>query len=300
MLNEIDLSRTDLNLLVLFEAVLEEGHVGRAAERLNLSASAVSHGLGRLRRLLNDPLFLKTPKGVVPTERAVELAEPIADILTRVRSVVSSAEPFDPATSTRRFTIGTADGFSVFLPPLLEEMGSTAPGIDLAVRHVQRETALADLDQRVIDVVVAPFGDVPARFAARVLHEEDFIVAMRTGHPFADDPTLDRYCRMKHLLVAPRGDPRGGVDDMLEQLGLTRRIAVTVPNFMLALDLLSRTDLVAVLPKRFVETQAGRFDIAMAKLPLSQDWAPIKTVVPKAALMDAGIVWLLGVLARSV
>jgi DNA-binding transcriptional LysR family regulator len=75
MLNGIDLSRTDLNLLVLFEAVLEELHVGRAAERLNLSASAVSHGLGRLRRLLNDPLFLKTPKGVVPTERAKELAQ---------------------------------------------------------------------------------------------------------------------------------------------------------------------------------------------------------------------------------
>jgi DNA-binding transcriptional LysR family regulator len=102
MLNEIDLSRADLNLLVLFEAVLEERHVGRTADRLNLSPSAVSHGLGRLRRLLNDPLFLRTPKGVVPTARAIDLAEPIADILARVRSVVSTSEPFDPATSCRR------------------------------------------------------------------------------------------------------------------------------------------------------------------------------------------------------
>jgi len=118
MLNEIDLSRADLNLLVLFEAVLEEGHVGRTADRLNLSPSAVSHGLGRLRRLLNDPLFLRTPKGVVPTARAIDLAEPIADILARVRSVVSTSEPFDPATSTRRFTIGAPDGVSaVILPP---------------------------------------------------------------------------------------------------------------------------------------------------------------------------------------
>ena len=83
---------------MLFEAVLEERHVGRAAERLNLSASAVSHGLGRLRRLLNDPLFLKTPKGVVPTARAAELAAPIAEILARVRRVVASAEPFDPGS----------------------------------------------------------------------------------------------------------------------------------------------------------------------------------------------------------
>jgi DNA-binding transcriptional LysR family regulator len=89
MMNEIDLSRADLNLLVLFEVVFDERHVGRAGERLNLSPSAVSHGLGRLRRLLNDPLFLKTPKGVVPTERALDLETPIREILTRIRSVWS-------------------------------------------------------------------------------------------------------------------------------------------------------------------------------------------------------------------
>src|SRR4051794_26706560 len=106
MLNEIDLSRTDLNLLSLFEVVFQEAHVGRAAVRLNLSASAVSHGLGRLRRLLHDPLFLRHPKGVVPIERAEALAGPIAEILGQVRRVVAGAEPFDPARSRRRFTIG--------------------------------------------------------------------------------------------------------------------------------------------------------------------------------------------------
>jgi hypothetical protein len=128
MLNEIDLSRTDLNLLVLFEAVLRESHVGRAADRLSLTPSAVSHGLGRLRRLLNDPLFLKTPKGVVPTARAIALQGPVSDALARVRSIVSSAGPFDPATSTRRFTIGAPDGASaVFLPSLLADLRRSAP-----------------------------------------------------------------------------------------------------------------------------------------------------------------------------
>src|SRR5919199_6860806 len=103
MLNEADLSRADLNLLVLFDVVLEERHVGRAAERLNLSPSAVSHGLGRLRRLLNDPVFLKTPKGVTPSDLSVRLAEPVAEILARVRHVVASADPFEPSGSTRRF-----------------------------------------------------------------------------------------------------------------------------------------------------------------------------------------------------
>ena len=137
MLHEIDLSRIDLNLLVLFEIVIEERHVGRSAQRLNLSPSAVSHGLGRLRSLLGDPLFLRTPKGVVPTERAEELIEPIADILSRVRSVVATAEPFDPSTSTRRYTIGSPDGVSsVFLPQLLEKLAHVAPHVAISIRQL--------------------------------------------------------------------------------------------------------------------------------------------------------------------
>nr|WP_260682786.1 LysR family transcriptional regulator [Rhizobium laguerreae] len=137
MLNQIDLSRIDLNLLVLFETVMEERHVGRSGQRLNLSPSAISHGLGRLRTLLGDPLFLKTPKGVVPTDRAEELAAPTADILARVRSVVATAEPFDPARSQRRFTIGAPDGVSsVFLPPLLDLLAKSAPGIAISIRQL--------------------------------------------------------------------------------------------------------------------------------------------------------------------
>lgn len=299
MLNEIDLSRADLNLLVLFETVFDERNVGRAAERLNLSASAVSHGLGRLRRLLNDPLFLKTPKGVVPTERAKELEAPIRDVLARVRTVISTAEPFDPARSRRRFTIGTADGFSVFLPPLLDEIARTAPGIDLVVRHMQMETALSDVDGRLIDVAIAPFYELPARFAAQRLYEDDFVIAAQSRHPFLKNPTLENYCRMQHLLVAPRGDPSGIVDELLESRGLSRRVALAVPNFMLALDLLTKTQLVCVLPKRFVEMHAERFAVATAKLPLDLGAPTIQAVAPKAALMDGGLVWLLDVLGRT-
>src|SRR5215467_5429837 len=167
MMNTVDLARADLNLLVLFAAVLEEGHVGRAAERLSLTPSAVSHGLGRLRRLLNDPLFLKTPKGVVPTDRAAQLWESIADVLARARKVIATAAPFDPATSTRRFTIGAPDGASaVFLPPLLAETQRIAPGIDIALRQLlplSGETlerawrsAWTDLETRSIDMAIIP------------------------------------------------------------------------------------------------------------------------------------------------
>ena len=299
MLNQIDLSRIDLNLLVLFEVIHEEQHVGRAAERLNLSASAVSHGLGRLRRLLHDPLFLRTPKGVLPTDRAKELAAPVAEILARVRNVLSRAEPFDAGSATRRFTIGTADGFSVFLPPLLAEIDRAAPGIDIVVRHLQADTALSDLDARAIDVAIAPFEFIPARFVGQPLYEEDFVVAMRAGHPFADAPTLDRYCKAQHLLVAPRGDPHGVVDDILEGRGMSRRVALAVPNFMLALDLVSKTDLLCVLPGRFVKMHAQRFDVVTAILPLPMKQLAIQAVAPKVALMDAGMVWLFDVLKRA-
>src|SRR5262245_24454776 len=201
MMNEIDLSRADLNLLVLFEVVREQRHVGRAAEVLNLSQSAVSHGLSRLRRLLNDPLFLKTPKGVVPTARALELAEPIADILARVRDVVATAEPFVAAKSRRRFTIGAPDATSaVFLPPLLKRLQRYAPGIDLSVRQLLPpqegriggnpwEQALSDLEAREIDIAIVPIDDLPARFVGLPLYREDFVIATRAGHPFAHAPT---------------------------------------------------------------------------------------------------------------
>src|SRR5262245_39519579 len=162
----------DLNLLLLFEAVLEERHVGRAAARLNVSPSAVSHGLKRLRRALHDPLFLRNPKGVVPSERALALAPSISDVLARTRMVVAAAEPFEAAKSIRRFVLGAPDGVSaVLLPSLLAKTRKAAPGISLAVRNLvgRFDSALTELDERTLDVAIVPLEDVPARFAVRAL-----------------------------------------------------------------------------------------------------------------------------------
>lgn len=311
MLNKIDLSRVNLNLLVLFEAVLEERHVGRTADRLSLTASAVSHGLGRLRRLLNDPVFVRTPKGVVPTARAIELAAPIADILVRVRSVISTAEPFDPATSTRRFTISAPDGVSaVFLPPLLAALRQAAPGIDVGIRQLlptQGETsperawrsAFADLEGGAMDIAIMPSDDIPARFVKRVLYKEDFVVAMRGGHPFADAPTLDRYCEMQHLVISLMGDPHGFVDNALTEQGRSRRIALTVPNFMFALAIIAETDLISALPRRFVAMHGARLGVVGVEAPLPLARFPLNAVASKAAMMDVGLAWLFDVLSET-
>jgi DNA-binding transcriptional LysR family regulator len=311
MLNQIDLSRIDLNLLVLFETVMEERHVGRSAQRLNLSPSAISHGLGRLRTLLDDPLFLRTPKGVVPTDRAEELAAPIADILARIRGVVATAAPFDPARSTRRFTIGAPDGVSsVFLPPLLELLAGAAPGVVISVRQLlprQGEPApdlawrdaLGELEARDMDIAVIPQAEFPARFAHRLLYQEDFVIAARQGHAFMAGPTLASYCAMQHLVVSHTGDTYGFVDNVLASHGLSRQVALTVPNFLFALAILAGSDLISALPRRFVEMHAARFGVVSVDPPMQLGRFPINIVVPQVAMRDEGVAWLVGLLQTS-
>jgi DNA-binding transcriptional LysR family regulator len=310
MLKQIDLSRIDLNLLVLFEIVFQERHVGRSAERLHLSPSAISHGLGRLRMLLGDPLFLKTPKGVVPTARAFQLAPTVSEILARIRGVVSTAAPFDPRHSTRRFVIGAPDGVSaVILPSLLETLHGVAPGVDVGIRqllpvqgvtalHLAWKDALKELEDRTTDIAIIPVDDTPVRFHKQKLYEEEFVIAVRKGHSFQRNPTLKRYCEMEHLVVSHTGDVSGFVDVELAKSGLTRRVALTVPNFIFALSVLAETEMVSALPRRFVEIHGARFNVVAVKAPLPLPRFAINVVLSKVAMMDAGLAWLVQLLGQ--
>jgi DNA-binding transcriptional LysR family regulator len=311
MLNYAQLSRIDLNLLVLLHAVLAEGHVARAADRLNLTPSAVSHSLRRLRRLLNDPLFLRTPKGVVPTARAVELGGPVAEILARIDGVLASATPFDPATASRRFVIGAPDAvLASAMLPLLEHIGRRAPQVSISLIHLMPARRAAALDQpwrdslvklekRDLDVALLPVRAVPPRFEARRLYEEDFVVAMRKGHMFARTPTLAAFCRAQHLLASLEGDPYGFVDEVLAERGLERRVALTVPSFAMALAHLTSSDLIAALPRRLVARHAARFGLVSAELPFARKPDPIQAVATRAAMMDAAIAWLVEAIAAT-
>lgn len=312
MLNQIDLSRADLNLLVLFEAVFQERHVTRAAERLSLSPSAVSHGLGRLRKLLNDPLFIRTPKGVIPNERAVQLAPAIADVLHSIRTVVATSEPFDPAISTRRFSIGAPDGVSaVFLRPLLSRLHSTAPGIDISLRHLLPSAgepdperawrdAFTSLEAGTLNIAIIPVASAPVRFTKRQLYDEDFVLAMRSGHPFKKHPTLDTYCASRHLVVSESGDPAGFVDQVLAREGRSRRVALTAPNFMFACAIVSDSDLLCAIPRHFAEIYAARFRIVVADPPIEFGRFQLNAYLPSASLADVGIEWLFEQLGKVV
>jgi DNA-binding transcriptional LysR family regulator len=313
MLNEIDLSRTDLNLLVLFETVLAKGNVGLAAAALNLSPSAVSHGLGRLRRMLNDPLFLRTPRGVVPTERALELAPRIAEVLGGVRRVLSSAEAFDPGTSTRRFRIGSPDSaLAVHAPLLMQEIGRQAPGVRLSLMHVLpnfRTTpdggafshVLQQLDDRSLDLAALPrLADfpVPARFLTQPLGGDRLVAVCRPDNPFARSPSLDSYCAARHVFMSLTGDMTGVIDNVLAQMGRERVVMTTVPNAMLALLVAASTDLVAGVPSSLAAGQAARFGLVTTPLPIELDETSLIAVVTRAAHADAGIAWLMALVQR--
>lgn len=199
------------------------------------------------------------------------------------------------------------------LAPLLAELQRKAPRVDIAVRQLlpprggapfERawQPALDDLEARAIDIAIVPIGEIPARFADQVLYEEEFVIASRAGHAYAKAPSLKRFCEMRHVLVSLTGDAHGFVDIALAERGLKRRIELTVPNFMMALAIVAETDLIAALPKQLAATHAARFNVVSTKPPLPLRRDPIRAVTSKAALMDAGVAWLFGMLrdARQV
>jgi DNA-binding transcriptional LysR family regulator len=218
-MNQIDLRHADLNLLVVFQVLLAERHVGRAASRLGLTQSAASHALGRLRGLFGDPLFVRHPKGVEPTARALVVAPAIVDILNRAQSVLA-APVFDPNVACS-FTIATIDlTVPTIIVPLIEHLRCVAPAIDRRVVPLVREHVVAAFDRQEIDMAILNFPDPPKRIARVPVLKDRYVGIARRGHPGLKGRTLTAkaYAALPHLLFSPRGDPKGIVDEPLAQL----------------------------------------------------------------------------------
>jgi len=148
------------------------------------------------------------------------------------------------------------------------------------------------LESRALDLAILPIADVPPRFVEHKLFEEDFVVTMRKGHPFARNPSIKRFCGMRHLLVSLTGDAQGVVDVALAQRGLSRRVVLTVPSFMMALSALAETDLLGTLPRHLVMHRAKQFGLVTVDLAVLRRRDPVRVVATKAAMMDAGTAWL--------
>lgn len=305
-MNQTDLRKFDLNLLVVFEVLMAERHVGRAAAKLGLSQSGASYALARLRELAGDRLFIRHPKGVEPTERALALAAPIADVLERARAALASPLPFDPAVAARRFSVGATDYVTlVVLPPLLARIRKVAPAIDLQFRNIDRDSIAPLLDRGDIDLAlgIAP-KPLPKRLVARRLFEEKLVCIARKGHPAfrggRGTLTPAQFANLPHLLVTPRGDLAGPVDAALAKRGLSRRIVAAVPHFLSAPFVVGATDIVAVLAARVVARFAATADIDIHPTPIPVDGWRVDLLCRRERMADPAIAWLcaeLGALA---
>lgn len=265
------LAGIDLNLVLALDALLAERHVTRAATRLGLSQSAASHALARLRDLLGDPLLVRGPRGVmVPTPRAELLAPQIHRVLADLAGALRG-ETFDPATARHTFRIGASDYVElVLLPRLMERVSRLAPHCEIWI-HTHLEHGDEELAAGVLDLVTGP-PQGPARAAGcyeKVLFDESFTCILRQEHPLAGARmTLARYCAASHLLVAPRGQRGSFVDDVLAQLGKTRRISLAVPHFLVVPHVIAGTDLVATIASRVAALFTGPLGLATAAPPL--------------------------------
>jgi DNA-binding transcriptional LysR family regulator len=291
------LGRFDLNLLVVFHALAQTGHVGHAAKALGVSQPAVSHALKRLRGMLDDQLFVRSPRGILPTPRALKLAPAVERLLRQVRTDVFSAEAFSPAALERTFTIRmTGLTELLLLPPLLTRLATEAPGVRIASKLSSPEFPQEDLERGVCDLAIAGFFErVPPAFKRQVVLQDGFLAAVRAGHPRLKrkaDATLAAYCAERHLLIAPGGELEGQVDRELRKKKLTRHVAGGVGDFVGAGWIMASTDLVLTAPATLIHHVAAHTELMTFAPPVKLGSIVIAQIWHERQQDDPAHVWL--------
>jgi len=275
-----DLRRLDMNLLLTLHALLTEQHVTRAAVRLHKSQPAVSHALAQLRDLFDDPLLVRRDAGLVLTTRACELLPPLEDALSQLNGLLRTSA-FDPAQARRTFRVALSDyGARIILPPLVRRLRSEAPGIDLAAVQASREAMLAKLADGEIDLALGVFPHLPRDIVADLLFEDHYTSvadgATLSAHgDLAREAWLDR----PHVLVAMRLDAPSDIDAALAAAGLDRHVAVVLPHWSAALDVVAGTDLILTVAARTLSAapaqpglRAFAPPVALPAVPFQQAW----------------------------
>jgi DNA-binding transcriptional LysR family regulator len=275
------MARPDFNLLVTLNVLLAEGSVARAGRRLNLSPSAMSRSLARLRKTTGDPLLVRAGRGLVPTPRALELRDRIGPLVDEAHALLRPARKIELAQLERTFTLRTSDGFvENFGAALVARVGREAPRVQLRfVQKVTKDSAPlrdgeVDLETGVIEETTSP------ELRTRALFRDRFAGVVRARHPLAKSKvTAARYAAGRHVLVSRPGQAHGLVDDALAPLGLQRSVIAIVTGFSAALALARESDLIATVPERHTGTlRAGMFTfplpMAMAEFTVSMLWHP--------------------------
>lgn len=291
----MNLTQLDLNLLVAFEALLEEHSVTGAARRVGTGQPAMSDALRRLRLLFRDELFVRAAGAMRPTPRALQMAPGLQAALTQLRATLGEQVPFEPAGARRTFSVAATDYATfVVLPPLIARLRTEAPEVDLQVLGYEKSGVGEMLARGEVDLALGVFPQPPEQAVTAKLFDERFVGVARRGHPVTGQGwaiDLAAYAGLPHALVTVRQDRFGAIDEALKQHGLRRRIVVTLPHMLALPALINTSDLVTALPERIaLGTLAAGLETF--ELPVSLPRWTIQMLWNPAARTDQATAWL--------
>jgi len=283
----------ELNLLTVFDAIMTEGSITRAADRLAMTQPAVSNSVSRMRTLWNDEVFIKDGRNIQPTLFAQNLWAQVREPLKQL-DLALAPTGFDPATAVRTFRIATVDALvDIAWKPLREIIEREAPGVNIyAVPYtiVNGQQVLEDAE---VDLVVGTFGVVPGMITSTFLYNSKYVCIMRPGHPLAKAKIgLEEFAAADHLLVSLSGDTTGFTDQALAQHGLKRRVAMTVNHFSAVPPLLFDSDLIAVVPSTTTEKEIFRGELAVTMPPVEIPTNQLHCYWHRRQEADVGLTWL--------
>ena len=262
-IHTVDTKRLDLNLLVTLEALLVEQNVTKAAARLHLSQPAVSTQLGRLRDVFDDPLLIPAHRGMTPTAKALELLDPLRIALDQVRGIVATEKTFHPAKAKWTVTIACTDYLqAAVVMPLVVDLRRKAPGVRVAVRHLDPEQLEAQMARGDVDLaLMTPQAAAPS-LRTRHLFDERYVLIGRRHHPrLRQGITLDEFVQLEHVIVSLRGGSFvTPVDDMLTALGRSRKVVLSAASFLFVPEIVAQSDFVALVPHRLVRERADKLE----------------------------------------
>ena len=249
----MNLRSLDLNLLVALDALLTERHVTRAGARIGLTQPAMSNALGRLRRIVQDDLLVRTASGMQLTVQAEALRGPLRLVLKQIERVLEGDARFDPRQASITFALRLSDLLAYqILPPLLAAIAGAAPGVSVEVLHLSPVQTVDALDRDDIHAAISMSLEHPGWIRSEPLLSDRMVCVMRRGHPLGRGRlTMEAFLAARHLKVSMSPTDRRFVDDILRGMGKTRNVAVNVPHWLLAPRILRSTDLVSVMPERF-------------------------------------------------
>lgn len=288
------LQSIDLNLLLLFEAVHRHRNVTQAAHGLALTQSAASNALARLRRAFDDPLFVKTSRGMFPTARADELIDAVRQALGLLEAALSGPAGFDPRTSTRTFCLRLTDmGETMFLPPLIQRLKSLAPGVGVKAVHVPLGQMHDQLESGEIDVAIGFIPGLQAGIRQRRLFHDQYVCAMRADHPDIGESLSPRqFEQLEHVRIVSPGSGHEVVQRAYEKSRLVQRISVTVNHFVSVPNIIASTDLVVTIPSRLGRALAQTKLIKLLPPPVPLPSIEIKQHWHERFHKDGGNKWL--------